>query len=208
MDDLTLGEERFTGTRRTQHDPIGTFQSLAVCNDDLIRQGVHAVVQSTRLIHLAGAERQENRRSAGGHAALDLHQIDAQRQRGHISLLLLIVQPNEFAVRGAGDAAHRGQNVFELLSAWCDMHHEDRHHKELFIVALQCLQQIFRFFSVGFQIRRENIVIVAGAGSAFLFVDLRLIQIGQLALNGFQRRAMLQCLCVDGENLAGVAVQQ
>ena len=88
------------------------------------------------------------------------------------------------------------------------MHHEDRHHKELFIVALQCLQQIFRFFSVGFQIRRENIVIVAGAGSAFLFVDLRLIQIGQLALNGFQRRAMLQCLCVDGENLAGVAVQQ
>ena len=44
--DLTLGAERLTGTRRTQNQAVGVFQQLSVYHDEVVGQGVDAVVQS------------------------------------------------------------------------------------------------------------------------------------------------------------------
>ena len=43
---LTLGAERLTGTRRTQNQAVGVFQQLSVHHDEVVGQGVYAVVQS------------------------------------------------------------------------------------------------------------------------------------------------------------------
>ena len=42
---LTLGAERLTGTRRTQNQAVGVFQQLSVHHDEVVGQGVDAVVQ-------------------------------------------------------------------------------------------------------------------------------------------------------------------
>ena len=43
---LTLGAERLTGTRRTQNQAVGVFQQLSIHHDEVVGQGVDAVVQS------------------------------------------------------------------------------------------------------------------------------------------------------------------
>ena len=43
--DLTLGAEGLTGTRRTQNQAVGVFQQLSVYHDEVVGQGVDAVVQ-------------------------------------------------------------------------------------------------------------------------------------------------------------------
>ena len=42
---LTLGAERLTGTRRTQNQAVGVFQQLSVHHDEVVGQGIDAVVQ-------------------------------------------------------------------------------------------------------------------------------------------------------------------
>ena len=42
---LTLGAEGLTGTRRTQNQAVGVFQQLSVYHDEVVGQGVDAVVQ-------------------------------------------------------------------------------------------------------------------------------------------------------------------
>ena len=43
--DLTLGAERFTGTRCAENQAIGVFQQLAVHHDKVVGQGIDAIVQ-------------------------------------------------------------------------------------------------------------------------------------------------------------------
>ena len=42
---LTLGAERLTGTRRTQNQAVGVFQQLSIHHDEVVGQGIDAVVQ-------------------------------------------------------------------------------------------------------------------------------------------------------------------
>ena len=42
---LTLGAERLTGTRRTQNQAVGVFQQLSIHHDEVVGQGIDAIVQ-------------------------------------------------------------------------------------------------------------------------------------------------------------------
>ena len=44
---LTLGAERLTGTRRTQNQAVGVFQQLSIHHDEVVGQGIDAVVQAS-----------------------------------------------------------------------------------------------------------------------------------------------------------------
>ena len=80
---FTLGGEGLTGTGRTQDQPVGVFELLAVNHDHVVGQRVQPVVQSfAALKKLRRGERHENRCAGSGQPALDLHLIDADRQRG------------------------------------------------------------------------------------------------------------------------------
>ena len=69
-----LGREGFTGTGRTQDQPVGVFELLAVNHDHVVGQRVQPVVQSfAALKKLLRGERHENRCAGSGQPALDLH---------------------------------------------------------------------------------------------------------------------------------------
>ena len=137
---LALCKEGFSAARCAQHDPVGAFEGFPVCQDDVLRLRIDTVVKAARLEHLTGAERQKDCRPAGGKAALDLHLVHTQGQGRYKTLFLLIVQPDQVAVVGVGDAVHRIDDVFQLLFGWRGMHQKDCDHKHLFIVVLQILQ--------------------------------------------------------------------
>ena len=44
--DFSFCAEGLTGTRRTQNQAVGVFQQLSVYHDEVVGQGVYAVVQS------------------------------------------------------------------------------------------------------------------------------------------------------------------
>ena len=73
---------------------VGVFQQLPVHHDEVVGQGVDAVVQGLRagLKKLLGGERDKDGGGAGGEAPLNLNLVEAQGQAAHQPLLRLEVQ--------------------------------------------------------------------------------------------------------------------
>ena len=92
--DLPLGREGFAAAGNAEDQTVGVFELLAIHHDHVVRQGVDPVVQRPwpRLKKLLGRERDEDRRAAGGKAALDLNEVVSQRQRTHQAFFLLKIQ--------------------------------------------------------------------------------------------------------------------
>ena len=103
---LTLCRETFARTGSAKDKPIRVLEFLPVNHDEVIGQGVQAIVQRflARLVEFLRGERDEDCRAARGKTSLNLNLVICQRQRGHQALLLLVVQPTEIAVVFLGDA--------------------------------------------------------------------------------------------------------
>ena len=168
--DLTLCRETFARTGSAEDKPIGIFQLFSVHHNQIVGQGVQAVVQRffSALVKFLRGERDEDCRAAGGKAALDLDLVICQRQRGHQTLLLLIVQPAEIAVVLLGDAGCLKDVVFQLLLCAPGVQNKECHQKHPFILALQLFEQCLCISSVSCQIGRDDVNIITGTDSFFL----------------------------------------
>ena len=94
IDQFSFRRKGLARSRGAKVHSVGRFQLFAVSHDDIMRKGVHAVVQGLSVhAQLTGHKGNENRCGAGCHAALDLDAVVPQHQRGHEALLLLPVQP-------------------------------------------------------------------------------------------------------------------
>ena len=92
--------EGLTGTRRTQNQAVGVFQQLSVYHDEVVGQGVDAVVQSLFAVleqFLCGEWYKDSRRT-GGQPSLNLDLIESQGQTAHQPFFLLKVQPGQLTV--------------------------------------------------------------------------------------------------------------
>ena len=181
---FTLGGEGLTGTGRTQDQPVGVLELLAVNHDHVVGQRIQPVVESfAALKKLLRGERHENRCAGSGQSAFDLHLIDADRQRGHQPFLLLEVKTLERTVILLGNGGGLEHRVFELLAVGCRIHDEDGHKKQSLIAGLEILQQTLRLTAKGGEIGRDDVHIVAGADSLFLLFNLHLVEVGDLRLD-------------------------
>ena len=188
---FTLGGEGLTGTGRTQNQPVGVLELLAVHHDHVVGQRIQPVVESfAALKKLLRGKRHENRRAGSGQSALNFHLIDADRQRGHQPFLLLEVETLERTVILLGNGGGLEHRVFELLAIGCRIHDEDGHKEQSLIAGLEILQQTLCLTAEGGKIGRDDVHIVAGADRLFLLFDLHLVEVGDLHLDA------LDCLCL------------
>ena len=128
-------------------------------------------------------ERHENRCAGSGQSALDLHLIDADRQRGHQPFFLLEVKTLERTVILLGNGGGLEYSIFELLAVGCRVHDEDGHEEQPLIAGLEILQQTLCLTAEGGEIGRDDVHIVAGADRFFLFLNLHLVEVGDLHLD-------------------------
>ena len=140
--DLTLGAERFAAARRTQNQPVGVLELLAVGHDHVVGQGVEAVIHrfARGLEQLLRGEGHEDGRGAGGQRALNFQLVYTQRQRGRQRLLLLEVQAGELAVVFLRHALRLKDHVFKRLPVCAGVEHQKRDQKHALVSALQILQ--------------------------------------------------------------------
>ena len=139
--DFALGRKALAGTGRTQNQAIGVLQQLAVHHDEVIGQGVDAVVQRLFAVlkKLLGGERYEDGGGAGSQPALNFHLVQPQRQRGHQAFLLLEVQPGQLAVVLLCDGTGLEDVVAQLAGIVGGVQHQERHQEHPLVAALQVL---------------------------------------------------------------------
>ena len=208
--DLTLGAERFAAARRTQNQPVGVLELLAVGHDHVVGQGVEAVIHrlARGLEQLLRGEGHEDGRGAGGQRALNFQLVYAQRQRGRQRLLLLEVQAGELAVVFLRHALRLKDHVFKRLPVRTGVEHQKRDQKHALVSALQILQQLFGLRAVGGQVAGQDVHVVSGAHRPLLLLHLGLVQIGDLALDLLDGRVLVDGLDMHGDDEACVDVQK
>ena len=168
--DFTLCRETFAGTGSTQNQAIGVLQLLPVHHDQVVGQGVQAVIQAffARLVKFLCGERNEDGRATGGQPSLDLDLAVSQRQAAHQSLLLLVVQSAQIAVVLLGNGAGLKDVVFQFLFRAPGVQYQKCDKEHPLVLALQFFQQGFCISAVGCQIRRNDVDIISGTDCLLL----------------------------------------
>ena len=171
-------------------------------------KGVHAVIEGWP-IHAKLPRHKGNKdgRGAGGHAPLDFNAVIAQRQRGHIALLLLPVQPLQSTVILLRDAAHRENIVFQPLPRGGGVDDQERQEEHSLISGLELGQQVCRVLGKGNEVWRENIGIVPSAGGLALFLHLHFVDVGDFALDRLNGLDLIHRLNVHGDGQLCVQFQ-
>ena len=114
--DFPLGCEGFSAAGRAENQAVRVFELLAVYHNQVVREGVEAVVErpGAGLKQLLRRERDKNRRAGSGQRPLHLDEVLRQGQTGHEALFLLPVEAGELTVVLLGDAGRR--DFFKSLS--------------------------------------------------------------------------------------------
>ena len=208
IDQLPLGGKALAAARRAEVHSVGGFELFAVSHDDIIGKSVHAVVERLSVhAKLTGHKGNENGRGAGSHAPLDLNAVVAKRQRGHKPLLLLPVQTAQGAVVFLRDAAHREHIVFKPLPGGSEVHHSKGQQEHSLIAALQVGEQLGGVLGKGNEVRRQNLHIIPGTDSLFLFLHFHAAYVGDFSLDRLNGLELVYRLNVHGDGQLGVQLQ-
>ena len=203
-----LGGKALAAARGAEIKAVGGFQLLAVSHDDVMGQGVHAVIEG-RAIHtkLPRHKGDEDGRGAGGHAALNFNAVVAEGQRGHIALLLLPVQPLDGTVIFLRDAVHGENVIFQPLPRGGGVDDQKRQEEHSLVAALQVGQQLGGVLGKGDKIGRENIRVISGTGGLALLLHFHLVDVGDFTLDRFNGLDLIHRLNVHGDGQLGIQLQ-
>ena len=170
--DLTLCAEGFTGTGSAQNQTVGVLQLFAVNHNQVVGQGVQAIIQAFLAIveQLLCGKRHKDCRAAGGQTALDLDLTVCQRQAAHQPLLLLKVKAAQVAVVLLGNTGCLKNIVFQFLFSPAGVQHQKSDEEHPLVLALQLFQKSLCISAVGRQIRRNDVDIISGT-DGFLLVE-------------------------------------
>ena len=171
-------------------------------------KSVHAVVQGLSVhTQLTGHKGNKDCRGAGCHTALDLNAVIAQHQRGHEALLLLPVQPFQSAVVFLRDAGHGKHIVFQTLAAGREVDNGKGQKEHSLVAGLQIGQQLRRILGKGNEVGGQNLHIVPGPDSLFLFLGLHAANVGDFTLDGFNGLELIHRLNMERHRQLGIQLQ-
>ena len=208
--DLTLGTEGFTGTRCAQDQAVRVFQKLPVHHDQVVGNGIQAIVQGflSVLEKLLGRKRDHDAGRAAGHLPLDGDQVLSQRKAAHQGVLLLEIQPAQVAAVFLGDTGCLEIVGLQLLRRLPGIHHKEGDAEHTLILALQFLQEVLRVRSVSHQVARQDIHVIAGPDGFFLLLDLGTVQLCDRVLDLFDRLRLVYRLKMNRQDLRGLHIEE
>ena len=168
--DFTLCRETFAASRSAEDQTIGVLQLLPIHHDQVVGQGVQAVIQAlfARLVKFLCGKRNENCRAAGGQPSLNFDLTVSQRQAAHQTLLLLKVKAAQVAVVLLCNAGCLKNVVFQFLLCASSVQHQKGNKEHPLVLALQFFQQSLCVTAIGCQIGRNNVDIISGTDGLLL----------------------------------------
>ena len=208
--DLTLGTERLTGTGGSEDQAVRVLQGFAVHHDEVVGKSVQSVVKGflPGLEQLLGGKGYKNRRARSGESAADINEIMGKRQAAHEGIFLLEVQAPQHTVMFLGDTGSLENIRFQLLLGLAGIHDEHGDEEHTLVLALQLLEERLRILTVGSKVTRDDVHIVAGPDSFFLFLDLGPVKFRDRMLDGLDGLRLVDGLDVHRDDLARIHVQE
>ena len=208
--DLTLCGEGLTGTGSTEDKSVGVLQFLSVHHDKVIGQSVQTVVEGffTILEQFLRSERHKNSRGTGSQTTTNLDQVLCQRQTAHQTLFLLKIQSAQVAVMLLGNTLCLEHIVFQFLLGATGIHHKECQHEHSLVLALKLFQECLCILTISGKVRGNDVHIVAGTDSLFLFLDLGTVKLRNGSLDGLDCRSLVYRLDVHGHDLTGLHIQK
>ncbi len=131
-----------------------------------------------------------------------------QGEGGHQALLLLVVQPHQGAVILLRHASGPEHVVAQLPLGVGHVQNQERHHEKPFIPGLQLGKELFGVRAVGGEVGGQNIHVVAGAHSLFLFLNFHGVQIGDLPLHRLNGLGLVDSLHMEVDDDAAFRVEE
>ena len=167
---FTLCRETFAASRSAENQAIRVFQLFTIHHDEVVGQGVQAVIQAffARLVKFLCGERNEDGRAAGGQPSLNFDLTVSQRKAAHQPLLLLKVKAAQVAVVLLCNTGCLKNIVFQFLFSPAGVQHQKSDEEHPLVLALQFFQQGFCISAVGRQIRRNDVNIISGTDGLLL----------------------------------------
>ena len=123
-------------------------------------------------------------------------------------MFLLEIQSAQIAVVLLGDTLCLEHIVFQLLFGAPGVHHKKGQHEHPLVLALQFFQKCFCIFAVGGKVRGNDVHVITGTDSLFLFLDLGAVKLCYGSLDGLDCRRLIYRLDVHGHDLAGLHIQK
>ena len=195
---LPLCGKGFAGARHAEEQAVGIFEFLPVRHNDVMGKSVEPVIDGLAVhAELLRHKGNENSRGAGGHAALDLNAVMAQRQAGKKTVLLLEVQPLQGAVVFLNDTRHREQVIVQLPTGRSHVHHKEGQQEHSLVPALQIFQEGLCVVAVRHKVGREYVHVISGPGCLLLFLHLHLVNVGDFGLDGFHGGGLIDGLDME-----------
>ena len=134
--------------------------------------------------------------------------IQTQGQTAHKSFFLLKIQSGQLAVVFLCNGTCLEHIVFQLTLRVCGVQNQECHKEHTLISALQVLKQLLGFCAVGSKVRGNDVHIVSGANSLFLFFDLGTVEISNLSLNRFDCLDLIQRTDMEIDDQGAFHVQK
>ena len=208
--DFALGAERFAAAGNAQNQTVGVFQQFAVDHNEVAAHRVDPVIErfAAGLEKLLRRERHKDGNRAGRQPTAEVQRILAQRKAGNQGVFLLEIQPDQRAVHRLRDALCLQDVVFKLALRVRRVDDDQRKQEHALIVALQVLQQLFRFLAVSRQIGGNDVHIVSGADGFFLFLDFGAVKLGDLVLDRFDGFRLVERMNVHGNEQAAFHIEK
>ena len=98
--------------------------------------------------------------------------------------------------------------VLQFLLGAPGVQYQKCHHEHSLILTLQFFQKRLRIFAIGSKVRRDNVHVIAGTHSLFLFLDFGTVKLSDGSLDGLNRRSLVNRLDVHGHDLRGFHIQK
>ena len=126
------------------------------------------------------------------HLTADGDLVIAQRKCGNECLFLPIVIGEHRAVVLLARSFQHLRKKFQVFLRFCVCPQRNADMEQSLILAVQITEELFNVLDIHLDRRRQNVGIIAGLRSLFLFVDLHLLHIGELLFDEFQGIYLVQ----------------
>ena len=208
-DDLGFTAHGLAGTGRTQLQAVGTPRPFSVQHNHVAGLGIDAVIHGVAAHEkLLCHERHEHGHAGSRQGTLDLDMVGPQRQAAHKALFLLVIQTDKGTVVFLRHTCGPKHIVLQLLPGVGGVHHQKGDLEHPLIPALQGFQKLLGVLSVGGKVAGQDVHVIAAADGPFLFLYLRGVKVGDLALDGLNGLALVDGLHMEIDDNAVFRVEE
>ena len=143
--DLLLGRHRLTRAGNAGNKAVAVQKVSAVANDEVMRYGVDAVVNTARVLDLLRFERHKDSGTFRGQGAGSVNALEAEGQHRVQGVLLLVAQNVKLTAPRPPDGLQGLGVLIELFKVICQMRQRDECQHHALVAAHEIIHKLLCF---------------------------------------------------------------